>query len=124
MKLIDSSGWIEYFRGTDLGKMYREHVRAGDLLVPTVVMLEVYKILRRDDSQEAADMATAQLQKATVVDLDATLALYAAELSLQHQLAMADAIIYATALQNEAELVTSDRHLGVLTDVTYLEKSE
>ena len=123
MKLIDSSGWIEYFRGTALGAAYREHVRSGDLLVPTVVTLEVYKILRRDESQEAADIATAQLRKATVAELDETLALYAAELCLQHRLAMADAIIYATAMQFGAELVTSDQHLGILPEVTYLAKT-
>lgn len=123
MKLIDSSGWIEYFRGTDTGAAYREHMRAGELLVPTVVMLEVYKVLRRDESQEAADTAAAQLRKASVAELDETLALSAAEACLEHRLAMADAIIYATALQHDAELITSDRHLGVLPGVTYIGKS-
>jgi predicted nucleic acid-binding protein len=121
--LIDSSGWIEYFRGTPLGERYREYVRADDTLVPTVVLLEVYKIMLRDDSQQVAELAAAQLRKKTVTDLDEGLALHAAEVGLERRLAMADAVIYAAALEHEATLVTSDRHLADLPGVVYLPKT-
>ncbi len=57
-----------------------------------------------------------------MVELSPDLALYAAELSLTHHLAMADAMIYATALSRGATLVTSDEDFEKLPEVIYLPK--
>jgi predicted nucleic acid-binding protein len=54
--------------------------------------------------------------------VDSWESLTAANASLSYQLAMADAIIYATALTHKAKLVTSDADLGSLPDVVYLRK--
>jgi predicted nucleic acid-binding protein len=48
------------------------------------------------------------MQKTTVVELDQYLALTAADVSIEHGLAMADAIVYATAGAKGADLVTAD----------------
>ena len=48
------------------------------------------------------------------------LALSAADLSLEHGLAMADAFVLATARQFRAELVTSDRDFEGIDGVIYL----
>ena len=58
-----------------------------------------------------------------VIPLDTQIALHASELSRQHNLATADAIIYATALHENAELVTCDAHFKDLPQVTYLPKT-
>jgi predicted nucleic acid-binding protein len=55
-----------------------------------------------------------------VVELDQTLALEAADYSLEHKLHMADAIIYATARHHQAELCTSDENLKGLPGVNYI----
>ncbi len=55
-----------------------------------------------------------------VVPLTSSIALMAADVSLRHGLAMADAIVYATALDEDAQVVTSDADLKNLTGVTYL----
>jgi predicted nucleic acid-binding protein len=68
----------------------------------------VYKVVRRDLSEERAIEAVAAMHRAEVVALDESLALEAADLSLTHGLAMADAIVYATALRHGATLVTGD----------------
>jgi predicted nucleic acid-binding protein len=57
-----------------------------------------------------------------VVDLTESLALLASEMSLQHKLSFADAIIYATATQHKAELVTADDHFESLIGVRYFSK--
>jgi predicted nucleic acid-binding protein len=44
----------------------------------------------------------------------------AASLSIDHQLAMADALIYAAARYHAAELITSDAHFTNLPGVTVL----
>ncbi len=44
----------------------------------------------------------------------------AAEVSLEHRLAMADAVVHATAQMLEATLVTSDEDFDELPGVTYM----
>ncbi len=54
-----------------------------------------------------------------VVDLDASLAVDAARLSLETGLAMADSIVYATARSQDAVLWTQDSHFEGLERVEY-----
>ncbi|MCW5890588.1 MAG: type II toxin-antitoxin system VapC family toxin [bacterium] len=82
--------------------------------------IEVYKVLRRDFSEERVLEAVAAMHRAEVVPVDETLALEAADLSLAHRLAMADAIIYATALRTGATLVTGDADFTALPDVVVI----
>jgi predicted nucleic acid-binding protein len=68
----------------------------------------VYKVIRRDLSEERAVEAVSALRRATIVPVDESLALEAADVSLELGLAMADSIVYATARRHEATLVTAD----------------
>lgn len=126
MILVDSSGWIEHLTGGPLADAYTEYLAAPDLLVPTIVLCEVYKFVRREISEEVAMRVAARLKSARMVPLDESLALEAADLSLDHGLPMADAIVYvyATAQAHQATLVTSDEHFAGLAGVTYLEKKD
>lgn len=74
----------------------------------TIELYEVYKVVRRDVSEERAIEAVAAMQRATIVPVDESLALEAADLSLGHGLAMADALVYATARRYGAKLITGD----------------
>ena len=47
-----------------------------------------------------------------MVPLSTALALYGADLAIEHKLTFADAIIYATARQANAQLITSDGHFA------------
>ena len=120
MTLVDSSGWIEYLTDGPLAEAYEERLERPDLLVPTVVLYEVCKFMRREVSEEAADAAAALMRASRVEPLDEEVAMSAAELSLRHGLAMADAVVYATALRCEAALVTSDADFADLPGVEFL----
>lgn len=122
MRLIDSCGWLEFFTGGPLGDRYGEELSGdpGETLVPTIVLYEVYKFLLRTSSEETAIRCTAHMTQGRVVDLDATLAIESAEMSARQRLAMADAIVYATARKHGAEIFTSDVDLKGLEGVTYL----
>jgi len=65
-------------------------------------------VIRRDLSEERAVEAVSALRRATIVPLDASLALEAADISLELGLAMADSIVYATSRRHDATLVTGD----------------
>jgi predicted nucleic acid-binding protein len=66
------------------------------------------RVVRREFSEERAIDAVALMHRAEIVSVDAALALAAADVASAHGLAMADAIIYATALRHDATLVTGD----------------
>jgi predicted nucleic acid-binding protein len=54
--------------------------------------------------------------------IETSLALAAAELCRIHRLSTADAIIYATAQEKSAELLTCDAHFAELPGVLYFPK--
>lgn len=63
-----------------------------------------------------------QMGKTHLVPLTDAIALTAADVSLAHGIAMADAIVYATAMTEKAKVLTSDEDLADLPGVTYLKK--
>ncbi len=124
MRVIDSSGWLEWFTDGPLAGQYQRFLeKPREILLPAIVVYEVYKILKRERGEEMALLALGQMQQSEVVVLDATMALHAADLSLRHGLAMADAIVYTTARMRDCELVTSDADLKGLDSVIFLPKS-
>ncbi len=121
MKLVDSTGWIAFFAGSQHADRYARHLDdLSTVITPTIVLYEVYKIIKRQIGEEQALIAAAQLSRTELVQLSDTLALCAADVALEYGLAMADAIVYATAQAREAELVTSDADFENLPGVLYI----
>jgi predicted nucleic acid-binding protein len=121
--IVDSSGWVEYIgNGPKAGAYARFFEKENALLLPTIIVYEVFKKILRERGISLAEEFSAQarqLSENTVV-LDTDLALRAAKLSVESGLPMADAIIYATAQSLQAELVTSDAHFSGLPGVTLI----
>ena len=123
MTLVDSSGWIEYFTDGPLADEFAPFLEGiEEVTTPTLVIFEVYRVIRRERSEEEAMEAVAQMQKSRVVDLDQFIALSAAEVSIEHRLAMADAIVYATARTHQTELVTADSDFDGLSGARVFSK--
>ncbi len=125
MRVFDTSAWIEKFTGSALGRRLDAQLpEAGECVIPTIVQLELAKWLARERSDDVADLAIAYTLTCVVIPLDAGLALNAAELCKRHRLSTADAIVYATALASEAQLVTCDAHFEGLPEVLYFVKPD
>ena len=123
MMVVDSSGWLEFLTDGPLADEYARRLRQpAAVITPTIVMYEVYKHSKRLRGEDGALDAVAAMQKTRVVPLNDELALVAADLSLEHKLPMADAIVLATARLYEAEVVTSDADFEGVADVTYIPK--
>jgi predicted nucleic acid-binding protein len=122
--LVDSSGWIDFFTDGGNAAKYGSYLeKLSEIVTPTIVLYEVYKLVKRERTEEEALLAAAQIQKTRIVPLSDSLALAAADVSLEFRLAMADSIVYATARAEDAELVTSDGDLRDLPGVTFLPKT-
>jgi predicted nucleic acid-binding protein len=123
VNVVDSSGWLEYLADGPSAGFFAPAIEDVDsLVVPTVIILEVGKIVHRQRGEEAALQAMALLEQATVVGLDAALARRAVALGIAHRLPLADSIILATAKASNAELWTQDADFKGLPGVHYSEK--
>ena len=86
------------------------------------IMVQQHKQKKREGSEEQALEVIALTEQGIVVPLDTAISLAAAELSAQHKLSFADAIIYSTAQQMSVPLITSDDHSEDLQEVMYFRK--
>ncbi len=125
LRVVDTSAWIEWMSGSTLGKkLGKEFPDKPHCIVPTIVQLELSKWLVRELGEEQADRVIAYTQKCRVVPLDTKIALLAAELYRAYKLAIADAIVYATAQSQGAELLTCDEHFKGLPGAVLHSKTE
>ena len=87
------------------------------MIIPTLVQYELYKWISREKDSNIALEVIGITESAMIIHLETGLALYAAEISKQFGLAMADAIIYAACREHSATLITSDKHFKSLPQV-------
>ena len=123
MNIVDSSGWLAYFADEPNARHFQTPLNdASILVVPTVTIYEVFKVILRESCENNALQAVIAMQKGTVVDLKASLAIAASRLSLEHNLPMADSIILATAQEFNAVLWTQDSDFKNISNVKYFPK--
>ena len=123
MIIVDSCGWLEWFTDGKLADEYKEYLATPDnILMPAIILYEVYKVLKREVGEEKALLAAAYMKKYPVVPLDDTLALAAADIALQEKLATADAIIVAISRAHNCRIISSDADLKDLVNVDYIPK--
>jgi toxin FitB len=109
VNLVDSSAWLEYFANGANASFFAPAVEnTRELVVPTIVILEVYKRILQQRNARSALEAVAVLQQGRVVDLTATLAIAAARISQSEKLPLADSVILATARAESATVWTQD----------------
>ena len=125
MNVVDSSAWLEYFAAGPHAAQFAAAIEAADeLLVPSIVLLEVTRRVLQQRGEDAALQAAALLHQGQVIDLDSGLALSAAKLGVEHKLPLADSIIYASARQFDATLWTMDADFKGLPGVRYITKGK
>ena len=123
--VVDSSAWLEYFAGGSNATHFREPLRQPEkLIVPTITLYEVFKVVQRQRGEDAAIQAVALMRQGQEVPLDASLAVQAAQVSLELGLPMADSIILTTAQVHQARLWTQDDDFEGLDGVNYFPKKD
>ena len=123
LSLVDSSGWIEYIGDGPKAESFAKYLDKPEfVLLPTIVVYEVYKKLRREGTSRLAQdfLSGAFGFHERIIDLDVSMAEFAARISIECKLAMADAMIYAAARTCRATLVTADFHFSGLDSVTLI----
>lgn len=120
MNVVDSSAWLEYFAdGPNAGEFADAIAENERLIVPAITLFEVFRRIRLQRDLDAALYAVAHMRRGRVVDLDAHLAVAAAELSAEWGLPMAESIVLATARARGAVLWTQDADFEGMERVEY-----
>ena len=122
MKVLDTCVWIEIVLGSPLGVQLNALLtNKQSVLVPSLVQFELRRWALREYDASRADFIVMALRKA-IVQTGERVAFLAADLAKMHKLHALDALIYATALEHDAELVTCDAHFKDLPQVDYTPK--
>ncbi|RKZ40975.1 MAG: VapC toxin family PIN domain ribonuclease [Gammaproteobacteria bacterium] len=123
MNVVDSSGWLEFFADGTNVNVFRVPIRnTSELIVPAISIYEVYKRLLQQTDKDNALRAASLMKMGKVVELNASLAIDAAEISYDLKIPMADSIILATARQYNATLWTQDSDFQGIEGVRYIVK--
>lgn len=123
MNVVDSSGWLEYFADGQNADFFAPAIEDSDnLLVPVICLYEVYKRIAQMKDVSAAQTSVGDMLSGRLIFVDDSLALSAAQISLDLKLAMTDSLILSTTRFHAATLWTQDEHFKDLPDVRYIEK--
>ena len=123
MNVVDSSGWIEFFRAGANGPIFKPVIEdRNQLLVPTISLFEVHRVLSRGLPAEVVQRCLNVMRLGRVLDLTDRRAIAAAEVAARHPLAMADAAMYSMAREFEATFWTQDVDYNGLEGVRYFAK--
>ena len=123
MNVVDSSGWLEYFaNGPNAAKFAVPLKDAEALVVPVVIIYEVFKVVLRERGENDALQVVMAMQKGKVIDMTPQLAMSAAKLSLEFSLPMADSMILAAARAQGATIWTQDAHFKDIPGAKYFAK--
>jgi predicted nucleic acid-binding protein len=109
VNLVDSSAWLEYLADGPNAQFFAPAIeKHSELVVPTIVVFEVFKRVLQQRNAHAALETVAVLGHGRLIDLSAEIAIAAANVSQSEKLPMADSIIIATARAENAVVWTQD----------------
>jgi toxin FitB len=121
MNVVDSSGWLEFFADGPNADFFVPAIEnIPELVVPSLSVYEVFKRVLQQRGEDEALQAVGAMAQGRVVDLNMTLAINAAKLSVDLRLPMADSIMLATARAYHATLWTQDADFQGLEGVQYV----
>ena len=116
--LLDTDIVIEYLRGSDKATEYIEGL-TGELLLSTITLAELWSGVRGDEEAQSLELFLLAFR---IVAVDGEIAKnggsFRREYSASHGTGLADALIAATALKEEAKLISFNaRHYPMIPDL-------
>lgn len=132
MIVTDSYAWIEYFLGSDSGKILKDYIDTEELVTPSIVLAEVArKYLREGMGEEDVVKRLDFIVASSIVkEIDTELSVMAAKAYLElsekakakgiKKPSLTDGIVLATGRTLKAKIVTGDEHFKGLNEVVYI----
>jgi len=111
--LIDSYAIIELVKGTNAGKVVRDLIEdpSAKLYISALSIYEVGTVLiRRYDQQMMQEVVRSLRNSYEIISVSSSISLQAIELKRSFRLPTVDCLIYATAKDLEATIVSGCKH--------------
>ena len=125
MNVADSSAWLEYFAdGPNAARFASAIEDVEKLIVPSICILEVFKRVLQQRSEQDALQAVALMRQGAIEDLTVEIALSAARVGVALKLPLADRVVLATARKHRAVLWTQDADFDGIEGVKYFAKKK
>lgn len=113
--VVDTSGWIEYFRQSKVGEKIRQRLIEGEIITPTVVLGEFRKKYvdeKYDDAKFQEDYQVIRFM-GEVVGLSSEIAIRAGEMRATcgvRGMSLVDCIVLTLAESKEGKAISTDKH--------------
>ncbi|MCX5831399.1 MAG: PIN domain-containing protein [Deltaproteobacteria bacterium] len=122
--LLDTSALLTFIEDEEGSDRVETVLRLVGTLLPWPVLMETYYISLREAGRAEADRRYAlirQLPAAILWDMNEQILLTAARLKAEHHVSLADAIVAAYAIQNQAILIHQDPEFEALAGLLPME---
>ncbi len=119
--IIDSYAWVEYFKGSEQGKIAKEFIENKHSATSVITIAELSEKYDREEKNFDEDFNFI-ISQTKIIQLNIELALLAGRTNSENKRkiknwGMSDSIILATAKMNKAKVVTGDEHFRNLDSV-------
>jgi len=130
--VADSYAWIEYFLGSDSGRILKDHMDSEELVTPSIVLAEVARKYLREGigEEDVVKRLSFIVASSTVKEIDPELSMAAAKAYLElsekakakglRKPSLTDGIVLASGRTLKAKIVTGDEHFKGLDEVVYI----
>ncbi|MBI4925066.1 MAG: type II toxin-antitoxin system VapC family toxin [Bdellovibrio sp.] len=116
--VVDSSVWLELANSGKLAESCESRLnKVSQIFIPTIVFFEIYKKVKKIQTEQDALEIIGALSRFTVLDFTRDVSLLAGDLSLEYHLSMADSIVLAHAKILKTSLLTLDHDFQDIPDV-------
>ena len=119
-KCIDSSVWLEYF----FNGSFKDIIEGNEMLfISSLSLFEIKKKLIKSGNlpKKVSESIEFVKERSLIISIGDEIAEYAADVSNQHNLGAVDALIYASAIKQNAILITLDNDFRGLNNVMILD---
>ena len=117
--LLDTSAILTLLENEEGADRVETLLRNEEILLPFLVLLETYYITLQDETEHVADQRYALLKQLPVTflsDIDEPTLLTAGRFKAHYRISLADALIAAFAVRQEAILIHKDPEFEVLSE--------
>ena len=123
--VIDTSAWIEYFRGTVEGKKALPIIESSNSVTPTIVLAEMRKKFVEWGRQDFETVSNFIDQHSNVVELDKATAILAGEIRATTNvqgIGLVDCILLAVSRTLGCKVLTNDSDFSTMPEAAYLKR--
>ena len=118
INFLDSSAWLLYF--FDESEEVARVIEGGGILISSAVSLfEIKrKLIKSNFEMEKINEVLGHIKlRSMILSINSIICEKAAEISVKHNLAAVDSLIYCTSLLNNAEMLTADNDFRGLENI-------